>query len=423
VRNVFKFIHCADLHLDSPLRGLSSRPDAPVDEIRNATRRALENLVNLSIQENVKFVVIAGDVYDGDWKDQNTGIFFNSCMARLNNAGIPVFLISGNHDAVSKISYSLVQLPNVKKFSVENSETHKLEDLKVAIHGQGFKHQEVHENLAISYPDPIPNYLNIGILHTSVQGQAGHDPYAPCHIDDLVYKGYDYWALGHIHQRQVLSTSPYIIYPGNIQGRHIRETGNKGCTLVTVNEGFITSVEHKDLDVLRWELCSVDLTGVTTDDDFVSVVIFSLESYVEKNQNYPMAVRVVLQGQTELHGNLLANSDHYRAELVNSINMIPSARIWIEKVKFETSPVNIHLSLPNQTDAISSLERTMESVVSDEEFLKDFLSHVSLIQAKLSAYTRTEEATCMESVDDVKALLGKSQDILTSMMVKGGTGL
>ncbi|WML26306.1 DNA repair exonuclease [Neobacillus sp. OS1-33] len=418
---MFKFIHCADLHLDSALRGLSSRPDAPVEEIRNATRRALENLVNLSIQEEVKFVIIAGDVYDGNWKDQNTGIFFNSCMSKLNNAGIIVFLISGNHDAASKISHTLVPPPNVKKFSVEKAETNRLDDLEVAIHGQGFKHQAVHENLALSYPDPVPNYLNIGVLHTSVQGQSGHDPYAPCTIDDLVNKGYDYWALGHIHQRQVLNTSPYIIYPGNIQGRHIRETGNKGCTLVTVNDGMITSVEHKDLDVLRWELCTVDLTGAATDDEYVSAVISSLDSSIEKNKNSLMAVRVVLHGQTELHGRLLANADHYRAELVNAINMIPSARIWIEKVKFETSPLTVPLSLPNHTDSLSALENTLQSV--DEDFLGNFLAHAKSIQAKISAYTRTEEATSLESVDDVKALLGKTKDMLHSMMVKGGTGL
>lgn len=420
---MFKFIHCADLHLDSPLRGLSARPDAPVDEIRSATRRALENLVTIALQEDIRFVVIAGDVYDGDWQDYHTGLFFNGCMARLNDAGIPVYLISGNHDAASNITRSLVPPPNVRQFSVDHPETHVLEDLQVAIHGQGFKQREVRENLVPSYPDPIPGYLNIGILHTSVQGQEGHEPYAPCRVDELQRKGYDYWALGHIHQRQVLHTSPYIVYPGNIQGRHIRETGNKGCTIVTVNNGAIAAVVHRDLDVLRWALCSVDLTGASSDGDYVSRIAAALTASVDANAGYLLAVRIVFGGQTELHGRLLANRDHYRMEVENAINRISSTDIWVEQVKFHTEPVNVQTALPHHTDAIAALQRTLEAVASEPDFLDDFLAQAKAIQTHLGAYTRSPDATCMDSGDDVRSLLTEAQDLLAAMIGKGGVSV
>lgn len=418
---MFKFIHCADLHLDSALRGLSSRPDAPVDDIRSATRRALENMVNLCIQEDIKFVVIAGDVYDGDWQDYNTGLFFNACMARLNDVGISVFLISGNHDAASNITRSLIPPANVKQFSVERPETHIIEELKVAIHGQGFKHREVSDDLVPFYPEPLPGYLNIGILHTSVQGQVGHEPYAPCRLHELEQKGYDYWALGHIHQRQVLKERPYIVYPGNIQGRHIRETGNKGCTIVTVNNGVISSAVHHDLDVLRWELSSVDLTGASTDHDYFNRIVSSLESCVENNTGYPLAVRVLIHGQTDLHGRLISDPGHYRMEIENAINTTLTAQVWIEKVKFETQPTtNEPQLLSHHTDAVMVLWATLKSVESDTEFLENFLSHVNQIQPYLGAYIRNPDATHIESVGDVKELLKEAQDLLTAMIAKGG---
>lgn len=417
---MFKFLHCADLHLDSPLRGLSARPDAPVDDIRSATRRALENLVNVCIQENIRFVVIAGDVYDGDWQDYNTGLFFNACMARLNDANIPVYLISGNHDAASNITRRLVPPPNVKQFSVKRPETCIMEELKVAIHGQGFKNREVLENLLPLYPDPLSGYLNIGILHTSVQGQVGHEPYAPCRVNELEQKGYDYWALGHVHQRQVLKEGPYIVYPGNIQGRHIRETGNKGCTIVTVNNGVISSVVHQDLDVLRWAMCSVDLTGVSTDLDYVNRIVSALETCVENNPGYPLAVRVLLRGQTDLHGRLISDPGQYRMEIENAINMMLSAQVWIEKVKVQTQPNNVPQILSHHKDAAAALRRTLESVASNTAFLEDFLSHVKQIQPYLGAYIRNPDGTSIDSAEDVKLLLNDAQDLLTAMMVKGG---
>ena len=113
---MFKFIHAADIHLDSPLRGLDKYEGAPVESIRGATRRAFANLVSLSISEHVDFVILAGDIYDGDWKDYNTGLFFVKELSRLEEAGIPVVLLYGNHDAQSRITKSLTLPENTRPY-------------------------------------------------------------------------------------------------------------------------------------------------------------------------------------------------------------------------------------------------------------------------------------------------------------------
>ena len=197
---MFRFLHAADPHLDSPLHGLQFHEGAPVELLRGATRRAFENLVQLAIDEQVDFVVIAGDVYDGDWKDYSTGLYFRGQMVRLGDEGIPVYLIAGNHDAASVITRKLGLPENVHVFSTRSAESMDVASLPVVIHGRGFPNRAVPENLVEEYPAAIPGKFNLGMLHTSLTGKPGHDTYAPCSEMDLRGKGYDYWALGHIHQ-------------------------------------------------------------------------------------------------------------------------------------------------------------------------------------------------------------------------------
>ena len=239
-----KFVHAADIHLDSPLRGLERYEGAPIEAVRSATRDALANLVQTAIDESVDLVLIAGDLYDGDWKDYNTGLFLVAQLRRLHEAGIRVLLISGNHDAASRITRALRLPESVTVFATSRPETVVLGDLEVAVHGQGYASQAVTCDLSVDYPEPVPGCFNIGLLHTSADGREGHEPYAPCTVPSLVARGYDYWALGHVHRREVLHRDPWIVFPGNLQGRHVRETGAKGATLVTVEDRRVVSVDH-----------------------------------------------------------------------------------------------------------------------------------------------------------------------------------
>jgi predicted phosphodiesterase len=203
---------------------LEAHEGAPVELLRGATRRALENLVELALAEQVAFIVIAGDVYDRDWKDYSTGLFFRRQMTRLREARIPVYLIHGNHDAASIISRKLNLPDNVHEFSNRCAQSHPVEGHPVVIHGRSFPNRAVEENLAREYPPAVPGKFNLGLLHTSLNGPCGHDTYAPCAEQDLREKGYHYWALGHVHQPQIISEDPYIVFAGNCQGRHAAVT-------------------------------------------------------------------------------------------------------------------------------------------------------------------------------------------------------
>lgn len=306
---MFKFIHAADIHLDSPLLGLQQYDGAPVDMIRGATRQALENLVELAVTEAVAFVLIVGDLYDGDWRDYNTGLFFSSQMSKLRAADIRVYIISGNHDAASQITKHLRMPDNVKILSHREPESVYLHDLEVVVHGQGFHSRAITANLAGSYPEATPHFFNIGMLHTCADGREGHEPYGPCALGDLLAKNYDYWALGHVHKREVLHKDPWILFPGNIQGRHVRETGPKGCTLVTVEDGKILSAEHKDLDVLRWSLCEVNVSDANTGENVIDRILVSLKQELEGSAGRPIAARIQLVGCCRAHEDLSVNVD------------------------------------------------------------------------------------------------------------------
>jgi DNA repair protein SbcD/Mre11 len=417
---MFKFIHCADLHLDSPLRGLSAKPDAPEDDIRLASRKALRNLVDFAIAEHVNFIVIAGDIYDGDWQDYQTGLFFNSCMAKLIEYDIPVYLIRGNHDAASNITRRLVTPKNVIEFSTEKPETYYMENICVALHGQSFKQREVRDNLALHYPDPVPGYFNIGILHTCAEGQEGHENYAPCRVDELIQKGYNYWALGHIHKRQILHEQPYIIFPGNIQGRHIREAGEKGCTLVTVQDQKVT-VLHHTLDVLRFYVCDVDLSGIETDEDFTSHVHAEIEQLAIQNPGRLLAIRVRLIGKTNLHGKLLEEMDRYLHEVKNAASMVVGNQIWIEKVKFQTEPIASYQPTELFRDAFGFLAQSADSAENDPDFIDDYIQHVKKVQARLGPYIKQDDALRVESEKDVRGLMKDAKEILLALIGNRGS--
>jgi exonuclease SbcD len=190
-----RFLHASDLHIDSPLRGLDRYDGDPLERLRTATRAALERLVDRALSEPVDFVLFAGDIYDRDWQDFHTGLYFREQMVRLGRAGIRVFIVQGNHDAQGVISRQLALPSNVTVFSSRTAETVRIEELSVAIHGRSFPELVVGEDLIPSYPQPFPGAFNIGMLHTSLTGRPGHDPYAPTDLATLAAKGYDYWAL------------------------------------------------------------------------------------------------------------------------------------------------------------------------------------------------------------------------------------
>jgi DNA repair exonuclease SbcCD nuclease subunit len=363
-----KFIHAADIHLDSPLHGLSAYPDAPAEQLRSASREAFSQLVDKAIEEEVDFMVIAGDLYDGDWRDHNTGIFFGQQMGRLRKAGIRAFLLWGNHDAESEMTKKLTLPDNVTVFSSRRPEVHVLDDLKVALHGQSFKDKVTVDNLMLAYKEPVAGYFNIGVLHTGLEGGTVHAHYAPCSRAELHAKGYDYWALGHVHEFQQWQEKSIIVFPGNLQGRHIRETGRRGAVLVTVDAGE-TKIERLFVDVLRWEALSVDAGDCTSIAELSKKVGRSLEDLLSIDGHVPRAVRVTLLGETSAHGLFFGSAKELRAEVLNQVGIIGNDRLWLEKVKVSTSAPASQQRQSENMEALAELQEILTSAAADPEFL------------------------------------------------------
>ena len=331
-----RFIHAADIHLDSPLCGLAAYPDAPAAQLRNATRDAFCELVNRAIEEQVDFMVIAGDLYDGSWRDHNTGIFFCREMGRLRRAGIAVFVLFGNHDAESEMTRKLELPDNVRCFATQKPQTFTLDTLGVVLHGQSFRHRETTDNLAAAYPPPVAGYYNIGVLHTALEGHTAHANYAPCSREELHARGYQYWALGHVHEFAQWDGPSIIVFPGNLQGRHIRETGRRGAVLVEVDGRGHTTVERIFIDVLRWETLRIDAADCASLLDVARSIGRALEALLECDSHVPRAVRVTVHGRTAAHGELFGLESQLRNEVLARIASIDNARLWLEKVKLET---------------------------------------------------------------------------------------
>ena len=392
----FQFIHTADIHLDSPLKGLAGQEGTAADRIRTATREALENLVSQALQEEIAFVVIAGDLYDGDWRDYQTGLFFVRQMGRLAEGGVKVYLLYGNHDAESHITRRLVLPENVETFSAVKPESFQLKDLGVALHGQSFRQRELPDNLVPTYPEPIACMFNIGVLHTGLGGLGGHANYAPCSLDDLVNKGYDYWALGHVHHAQILHERPYVIFPGNLQGRHIREIGPKGACLVTVEDGEVTDAQLFPGDVVRWAQLSVpvdDCAGVT---DAVDCVRAAVESAVARDADGRLlACRIELTGQTDIHGHLLASTEDILAEARGAALGLGEEKVWIERIVIATRPLLDSATLRTREDALGELQRMLDNAGEDIALQQQLGTDVGHLVRRLP------HELCVDCEDDV----------------------
>jgi len=361
----FRFLHAADIHLDSPMRGLEADPDAPAKLLREASRSAFCNLIDLAIEEQVAFMLIAGDLYDGDWEDWRTGLFFTEQVAKLAEAGIPLVMVAGNHDAASLITRRL-RLPNgITRLPHDQCGQVLLDEYGVAIHGQSFATRAVTEDLSWNYPQAVPGLFNIGLLHTSLTGRFGHDNYAPTTVEALVAKGYDYWALGHVHAREVVHENPWIVFSGNLQGRQIRESGTKGASLVIVRDGHVASIEHRPLDVLRWCPVRVSVAGEPNLDGVMARIGRALSEATGAAAGRPIAARVTLTGATPLHGQLLGQSEHVRQGVIAESRQQQGEMVWIESVAVDTQSATDLDALRGRPDIVGRLAKALDELIDE----------------------------------------------------------
>lgn len=374
------FVHAADIHLDRSLPALlDSRATHP---FALAPRLAFTSLIDFVIESDAAFLVLAGDVYDGAWKDVSTGLFFHQQVGRLRSRGVPVYLLHGNHDAVSAMPKTLVSPDNVRLFSTRSAESFEFEPLHIHLHGQSFAQADTRENLASAYPRPVPGCVNIGVLHTALAGYPPHSPYAPCTVEQLQGHGYDYWALGHVHQHKVLGIAPHIVFPGNLQALHIKEQGPRGAVTVPIEDGHLGTPEFVPLDVLRFHLLDLDVpAAIQTPAALVSEVRKAIESACEDADGRHLAMRVVLRLDAMVHPSLSRSKANLRDEMVGLFAQFED-QLTLEGTEFHLRPPAAAIAPADAHDAIASLDAYFAQAASDPAFMGPLRDNLQAVLSK-----------------------------------------
>lgn len=421
----FAFLHVADIHLDSPLAHLRRLDSRTAERLQRASRRSLENVIAAALQHEVAAVVIAGDLFDGPVKDSGGGIWVESQLKRLTREGIRVVLIRGNHDALSNARQVLNWPEGIDEFGSDRPQTLHLDDCGIAIHGQSFGARVELDDLAASYPMAEPGYFNVGVLHTSLSGSPQHDTYAPTSVGLLESKGYDYWALGHIHQRssQSLSDKCYIGFSGNTQGRHIREAGAKGCQLVTVRDRQLASVQFIPTDSLRWFEIQVDIEQASGLGEIEELLHPQSVRLLENAEGRPLAVRVRLCGQSKLHSELTRTSTQTQLTDTLGTRLNELGDIWLESIKVATRPAHAVSAddmlqplkyLCDMTNLARSDAQTQQEIMQSlEELLKKARSDLAEVDWPLT------NPECQS--EEFERLVRQAEDLLVARLMTGGS--
>lgn len=334
----YRFVHTADLHLDSPLRSLALRDPALADLVGNASRQVFARIIDLCLDESVDALLIAGDLYDGAQSSMKTVRFLTQQLQRLDAAGIETFIIRGNHDAEAKITAQLVLPPSVHVFGSKAGVAQRSKGgLQLAIHGISFARPHAPESLLRHYHAPVPGAVNIGLMHTSLDGAEGHDPYAPCKLSDLQQSGFDYWALGHIHRRTHHAGAVHVVMPGIPQGRDIGEAGTKSVTLVTVADDGTIAVTARDTALARFAMVPVVVDGLPDWRDLVGALGQALRQARRDLPEDHLVLRPVLQGVTPLLWRIQRDLPLLLEEAQSVAEAV--ATLWIDKIVLDCTDV------------------------------------------------------------------------------------
>jgi DNA repair exonuclease SbcCD nuclease subunit len=410
----FRFVHAADLHLDSPFKGALALPEPLAAQVRMSTYAALDRLVDLAIREGARFVLFCGDVYDAPDRSLGAQFRFRDALARLGERGIAAFVVHGNHDPLSGYRARLDWPDNAVFFGAEEAGAVPLADERgdvyACVHGISYRRAAEREDLSARFAVRDRGVFNIAMLHANVDGRPGHDNYAPCRLDDLKRAGFDYWALGHIHTPAVLHREPWIVYPGNPQGRHMKESGPRGVMLVEVEGGRVARAEFRETDVIRWERRVVDITGLEDEQALVDRMLAALFEGESERAGAPLdaggrpdaggppadsgaqsdersrIVRLELVGRGPLHGAVLA-SEERTGELLAELRSVAFAR-WEQAGAAFHWPESLHVRTgPTwDRDALRSGEGFLAELLAlSEELLADASRREAFVRQALAA--------------------------------------
>lgn len=338
----FSFIHTADLHLDSPFSGVRRVEGEMAELFGDATFRAFDNLVDLAIGRGVDFLVVAGDVYDAAERSLRAQLKFASGLEKLADAGIRSFVCHGNHDPLDGWSATLHWPDEVHIFGpeLESVVLRIAGENLVRVHGISYPHRNIDTSFGTGFKRLGPEPFQIGLLHCSVGSHPDHETCAPRRLEDLAAAGLDYWALGHVHTRRVLMDGcPYVAYPGNIQGRHIREPGPRGCLLVKVGPRGELEAGFEPVDAVRWFCPELQISDLETEGDLVQALERLCEQMSSEAGARPAVARITLCGRGPLHQVLHRNRVvEDLTERLRETGFEASPPLYIEKLRVQTNP-------------------------------------------------------------------------------------
>ncbi|EOV2270668.1 exonuclease SbcCD subunit D [Listeria monocytogenes] len=326
-----QFLHMADLHLDSPFIGLSTLPQPLFSAIQESTFQSLERITTVAIKEAVDFVLIAGDIYDSEDQSVRAQARFSKEMKRLEVANIPVFMIHGNHDFIEKHKEKLTLPSNVHVFSeqVEVMSHKTATGVSVNIYGFSYNERHIRSSRVDKYKIQGNADFHIALLHGSeVSSSEEHDVYAPFRVQEISKKGFDYWALGHIHKRQLLAESPSIYYPGNIQGRNRKESGEKGASIITLSEAS-TTIDFIGTSPIIWEEAVITLPENSEINAFYRETTKLLESYQGRSHSYFLHIIVKMENKQKI------DTNDWLQMLQEEVKITDNTFVWVHKLTTE----------------------------------------------------------------------------------------
>ncbi|EAC4736395.1 exonuclease SbcCD subunit D [Listeria monocytogenes] len=326
-----QFLHMADLHLDSPFIGLSTLPQPLFSAIQESTFQSLERITTVAIKEAVDFVLIAGDIYDSEDQSVRAQARFAKEMKRLEAANIPVFMIHGNHDFLEKHKEKLALPSNVHVFSeqVEVMSHKTATGVSVNIYGFSYNERHIRSSRVGEYKIQGDADFHIALLHGSeVSSSEEHDVYAPFRVQEISKKGFDYWALGHIHKRQLLAESPSIYYPGNIQGRNRKESGEKGASIITLSEAS-TTIDFIGTSPIIWEEAVITLPENSEINAFYRETTKLLESYQGRSHSYFLHIIVKMENKQKI------DTNDWLQMLQEEVEITDNTFVWVHKLTTE----------------------------------------------------------------------------------------
>ena len=409
-----RFIHAADLHLDSPFQGIRSEAPGHVAEtLRRATFDAYENIIDLCLQERVDALLVAGDVYDGADRSLRAQLKFVEGLKRLDAGGIRSFICHGNHDPLDGWEARLDLPQGCVRFGPEVTSTPVFpnEPDRATVHGVSYPRREVRENLAPLFREAVSSGgFNVGLLHANVGGNPNHDSYSPCSVTDLEETSIDYWALGHVHTRQVLrQQGPTVVYPGNPQGRHPNEPGARGVYLVEVDDSGAVRMNFHPVEVVRWETLGLDIIGLETEQELIDAINDQAESALDMSDGHPVVFRLALTGRGPLHRWLrrLGTVDDLREQL-NNRHADAQHWLWCERIQMYTaSPVDRE-QVEQREDFVGDLARLSGKMRESPDALGELREslRVLYLSSNASPYLRDH----MPSDDELRELLAAAEE-------------